>query len=541
MKTKLMLCFMLLTALAFQGTGFAQTLQSDDSREISMNRVLKKGSSNRDASWDWTINTTYHLYSTSGTFYSIRLPYYSNQGPAAADLNISTRDISKQDGWVLVLRDFGPGTAVPFYILYNKYRGIMRLFYFSTLPQSFSSAVAKLSFQGTSSSNTAACFTLADDIKPYTSSYDTGASKIVVGRVEWHQWCYFDFDVSGYDPDIQYKNDPTFKIQIAGVTESSLVLKGTLDLVSCSTSMVKSSNTGSGFNNIVSGVTKAYKQVEKRFKNVASFKSTITSLANTSGSKWWSKPIKSIAGLTGKSWFNAIGPVIGILEFALGGGSTSSALPAPTSIQGTVEMNGTITTNSALYTLIMRVPGSRHLSSSTDATSNVLPLYDTPLGIFNMRSAPHFNVNLEFRSCQPFAFEPPDPWSVIVKLTTSQNLQYVYNSHVFNSPSIKFSPTLPDRAAEGYSNLTSVQSYGWSGGFYSDWHEDVDMYNRLQGGMGSYQFRKFGLQVTLTPHSAPSGFNPTVLYKAYTATASSTDTYVKSGNCDDSGGIGGMY
>ncbi|MEO1084619.1 MAG: hypothetical protein AAFY88_10275, partial [Acidobacteriota bacterium] len=187
----------------------------DDGKErILLNRFmgLEGSTNNRDPNWDWTVNQTYTLHSTSGTFNNVRLPYYSNSGPAAALLNDSTgRDIEPSDGWELVLLDFGPGVVVPYYILYNKYRGILRVFYYSTLPQSFSSAVARLSYQTAFTNRSAAHFTFLDKNK-YVNNYDPARSQVVVGAVAFQQWAFFDFDVSGYDPAIGTKSDPTFVI-----------------------------------------------------------------------------------------------------------------------------------------------------------------------------------------------------------------------------------------------------------------------------------------------------------------------------------------
>ena len=91
---------------------------------------------------------------------------YASTGPAAADLNISgDRDILPSQGWVLVVRDFGsaetPPTSLPYFILYNKYRGLLRLFYWSTLPvPRFDHAAASLLQQQYSGQDPAAPTTL---------------------------------------------------------------------------------------------------------------------------------------------------------------------------------------------------------------------------------------------------------------------------------------------------------------------------------------------------------------------------------------------
>jgi hypothetical protein len=534
MKTSISFVIICIIVSMFsQGLTEAQTINKEGvNGRILLNRVMSAANDNRDPYWDWTVNSLYTLETTSGTFTSIRLPYYSNQGPAAAELNVAgDRDIYPADGWVLLLRDFGPGTALPFFILYNKYRGIMRLFYFSTIPQSFTKAVCHLRFQQPgSTAKTTACFSLSDTKEAFYQGYDTNRSIIAIGKVQWHQWCYLDFDVSGYDSNVASKNDPTFVFEINGITESSLVAQGQIDLVSTTTTAHKSSN---GFNNFVNGVFSLFDHVNKRYKSTDTAKTTFSNLATQNSGKWWAAPFVAINYLTGKSWFNALGTVTGFIEYALGGGSRSSSQPAPVITNGTVKLNGKITTETPLYSLIMRVSGSNHLDPISDAASNELPLYDVPLGVFNVVAKPMLNVNAEFKAANPYSRLPTGPWAIIADTSPAQNIQVIYNDAVFQSISTQFSHLPPNETALGTRSLSSYNSYGSTISF-SNLDRDPDFYSYMLI-KGPLFFRSFGIKATLTPRNAATGLEPVVIYKAYSCMVTFSKTYTSTGG----GGGGG--
>lgn len=479
---------------------------------ISLNSMVGRSSVYRDPNWDWTVNTTYTLKTPSQTFYGVRLPYYASGGPAARDLNIAgDRDIHPEDGWVLVLRDFGP-VAVPYYILYNRYRGILRFFYYSTLPQTFSKVVGSLSFQGSTTSTTGGFFTLIDDQSGYYNGYDPTRVQIAVGQVEWQRWAYLDFDVSGYDPNIGSKNDPTLTLAITGVTTTNLVASGSLDL----TTMTVNSTDGSG-GGLFNSATALYKNVRKRDKAVSDFKDWITTKADDNPTQWWAAPIRAIAGLTEKSWFGALGPVAGILDFVIGGGSSSSDPPAPMSTRGSVDLEGELTTQGALYSLILRVPGSNHVTPGTDADSNILPLYDVPLGVFNVLSKPSYDVTLESDTTQ---IDPVGPWTVKVDSHATSPMQVTWNTHVFGSADVRATWAPETRKAVGYTSLSSFNS-GWS----RTWYDGQGVsYSEL---FYSDPWHQVGVRARLIPSG--SSVEPTTVYRTYWVNSSITRTYDTSG------------
>lgn len=359
--------------------------------ELAMNRYMEIGNSNRDPNWDWTQNFEYTLYTNrSPSVATVRLPYYSSTGPAARDLNISEgRDIQPSDGWVLVARDFGSptvGATVPFFILYNKYRGLLRVYYWSTLSSTYSHAIAMLSFAETTPEKTAALMTFSGPTAEYVNSYEPAKAQIAIGDMEPQQWGYFDFDVSGYDPNLANKTDPTLVLKIAGVVESSIVLEGTIQTNDGSTTATKKGSAN--FDNAVG----FYEKPAKRYRQIVEAQARYNEMASQNSDKWWAKYLQKIGNLGKTEWLKSLGPAIGFVEAVLGFGSSSSRGPTPLLIDATVKLNGTMSTETQIFTYSFRAPGARHADPVNDATSNLLPLYDRPLGVFNLLSAPTVTV-----------------------------------------------------------------------------------------------------------------------------------------------------
>ncbi len=311
-------------------------------------------------------------------------------------------------------------------------------------------------------------------------------------------------------------------IEIAGVTTTDLTATGEVDLI---TGPVSSTKSGGGFN--ISG---AYKNVMKRHKDVKSFKSEVTSLAESAGSAWWAGPLKAIKNLTDKSWFGALGPVAGFLEFVIGGGSRKSTLPAPLATKGSVQLKGTLTTEVTLYQLIMRAPGSNHLTPGIDAASNVLPLYDQLLGVFNVSRPPTFTGTVTTNRTE---FIPTGPWSISSITSASTPLQIVYNTAVFANANVTVAWAPSYYPAYNYTTVSTFNS-GQNRYFVGD-ASDEQLYVDLIS--GAY-FSRIGIRARLTPHNAASGLEPVTLYKTY-LTFTNTNLVYDSGNGGGSGGGGG--
>ncbi len=412
---------------------------------------------NRDPNWDWTQNSLYTLETTSGTYNSIRLPYYNPEGPAYTFFTTNPKDIYKSDGWELILRDFGPGIVLPYFILYNKYKGIFRVFYWSTLPQGFSKGVGKLSFAEKNLS--AAHFALSVENETL-ENFKTGKSQIAqiaTGSISWHQWNMLDFDMSGYDPAAAGLADATLILEISGTTQTDLTIKGEIDFSGSNANTKKDNNaTVDGFNNVVQNSVKGFSSITGNYDKMSKAKAKFAEMAADNSSKWWASFVQGIGTLGDQSWLPALGAVAGVVDFALGFGSKSTAASYP---KGIVELTGQLVTSTQVYQKQIRLPGSIHTDPSNDALSNILPLYDKPLGVFNLASLPQCNVYAEYRG--------PDYDPEGRNIIRIRSLSPVYNPHVFSDITLKASHLSETSSNANYQNMANFMDAIWYGPW--DW------------------------------------------------------------------------
>jgi hypothetical protein len=329
---------------------------------------------NFDPDWDWTLNEPQNLFASTQNglqlFENVSLPYYADSGPAANDFNSDVsgvRDILPQDGWVLLFRDFGTperGIAFPRFILYNRFRGLLRLFYFNPhFPAVFTYGVVTLQKQ--SGSDAFGLLTFLDEENSTLSDFDPERKEVFMGRLEPVTWNYADFLVVGYDPNLP--DDARFEFEITGVQESDISLEGTLSLnqvLNRKNLIVSKSGEGEA---LLSG-----DGIASAFKSLGALKKAVKAIAKDAS-------LGDVAGL--------ISAGIGLFKL-FAGGSKPEHPQVLLHFKGEIKLSGTIRLQGAIGSFLLRIPGARHLGS-TD-----LPFYDKPLGIFNLRTHPIFDVKV---------------------------------------------------------------------------------------------------------------------------------------------------
>jgi hypothetical protein len=192
--------------------------------------VVPPQDANSDPPWDWTEDVEYRLYITLADEATVHLPYFDPMGPAGAALHTGGADVDiyPEDGWVLVARDFGTEThevTLPYFILYNKYRGILRLFFYHTFSAPFTYGLVKLEQQV--SEKAAALFTFGEATY-FVDDFDENLSQEAIVLLGYRQWCYADFVILGYDPALP--TDATLVFTLSGVEETELQVSGEFNL-----------------------------------------------------------------------------------------------------------------------------------------------------------------------------------------------------------------------------------------------------------------------------------------------------------------------
>lgn len=199
----------------------------------SLFRPLATTDPNRDPNWDFWTNREYIFnYYRDGVVRETtptRLPYYIQTHPTS-DANWNP-DVLPADGWMLVLRDFGtPSQApvMPYFALYNKYRGILRLFILNAyhLQQSQYATSLQL-FNPSQDAYRIALLTFPAESKCFLKDYDSGQQIYTLSNMPMYGWSHYDFILSGYDPTLINKPYVSLDLKTFGLNVQNLKMTGT--------------------------------------------------------------------------------------------------------------------------------------------------------------------------------------------------------------------------------------------------------------------------------------------------------------------------
>lgn len=459
---------------------------------------------NFDPDWDWTLDEPHDLFALTQSglrvFENVRLPYFADTGPAADDFNNDApgvRDILPEDGWVLLYRDFGTperGASFPRFILYNRFRGLLRLFYFNPhFPEAFTYGVVTLEKQ--SASGPFGLLTFTDEAHPTLDDFDPERREVFIGRLEPVTWNYADFVVAGFDPDLP--DDARFEFEIAGVRESDITLEGnlTLDQVLDKRNLLASKSDGLG------NVVEVGEKTGGFFKGLDGLKSAIEKTVGED----------KLDDVSLGDMSNLVSAGIALFKLFLGGSK-----PKQTQVlkfKGDLDLSGTIKLQGGIGSFLLRVPGARPLGS-TD-----LPFYDEPLGIFNLRSKPAINVKIvmEMTKCRntgpvgPKILELPFPRRHVHQL---KRPDIVINPHAGFKAEVEAAYV----RRNGSLDFASASSGGYFG------ISRIRAITDRLGGPGNCEDpqpevheRRVAIRLNITPDEPPADFTPVSLVKLYRA------------------------
>ncbi len=200
--------------------------------------------------WDWTAygpNDLVDIYFKDRNLIKqhrqVQMPWYSPESPAYWDFgeDIEKLDISPDDGWELLAKDFGCDARAdsqlplsPFFALYNRARGLIRLFYFfynegSGIPYS----IGKVSLEYSDGNSAHLSFENNEysTLEDYNDQEDYSNQSItVITKLQDTNWNYADFVVAGYDPYLQSDANFKFTMNAVEVNEGEFTFNGSLSL-----------------------------------------------------------------------------------------------------------------------------------------------------------------------------------------------------------------------------------------------------------------------------------------------------------------------
>ena len=354
-------------------------------------------------------------------------------------------DLQPEDGWILLGNFFGTVNDplnddlegifqfAPYYILYNKFTGILRLFTIVPTTSDFTNGYITLKFDDSNSGLKANFLTYnqsaANALDKDVSSNGVETS-IFAENFNGQQWVYADFPMA-YDPDIttaDYKN-ATLLFVFTGNTEStiSLELNGK-GLLSTNQSEVRDFLSGSpeGSFNFMSPsenvgqnstINDFFGTVGGAFENGESFAGFVNNLADSTISDSlvlqhsFLGPIRN----TLSTFADAVplgNAALSAINFFVGGGFGSQpSFPTRFFTANKLQGGGDIITSVSPATVEIPIPGG---SDSNNLPAGVIaPLnYNKPLGVFNLKETPVLEYKKFFQPIE--APHVPFPGDIVI-------------------------------------------------------------------------------------------------------------------------------
>ena len=206
-------------------------------RGIAGTRPLPPGDPNLNPSWDWTQQSwTVYFNNANGTVGQVTTlnPFIDGSQKIYGTTDVQNADMYPAGGWMLVSRDFGTPTAAnayPFIILYNKYRGALRVCILRTYDVLSAYQQITLTYAANSSYPDLFKYVPEVDIYGVRGNVDTKNPNFTQTAVTFagvQEWMIADFDVRGYSSTID--DNLAFNISMSEIAQSDIALSGNIQL-----------------------------------------------------------------------------------------------------------------------------------------------------------------------------------------------------------------------------------------------------------------------------------------------------------------------
>lgn len=323
---------------------------------------------------------------------------------------VNDRKVS--DGWILLYNSFdqnAPGTLEnPYFILYNKYRGLMRIFLYVTTPFVTTSSYLQNGISVISTSSSILNF-LGDEIIDATkvvNSYNEVQPSSSDGSLPLasNKWYMMQYELA-YDSNIM--NLPYNTIQLNCFFNYYSIEKVSLggDLVGSINGVIGSSESG-----MFSSFSDAGKKLGTGVLAVAgsSFLSRNTVNKETGVNRLGlpNDIFKNLSAsvLKAVSSANWVGGAVSLLNGILGGSSGGGPTPISLKIKAEIKLEGTNTSGGSFPSS----PISFWMPGTIIPTTAVgyIPYYNKTLGVVNFRGKPIVNTFYTVRQ-----IDGEDPWN----------------------------------------------------------------------------------------------------------------------------------
>jgi Secretion system C-terminal sorting domain len=352
------------------------------------------GGSCNSSDFLWYLDNDIKVYAKdlNASGYNTKSPFFLGQcSLSSADGGVQFLDMYPEDGWMLVGKSFGESSTgtctppLPFFALYNKYRGIMRVMIYrpnnAIIPFSTGYLVS-LSLQGDAAQ--APIFTFNQNTKCYLDNFQRDVVLTTATQGSFiENWVWADFNLTGFDPILETKPNLRLAVQLTAQDFTQVNLSGTLKLDGYIGNNIQPSGneTLNGVNSAVANGVKFIKGANGIVKELTEFmKPFKDSLGNYTSYTAIGDIVKGLKPAS--DFFSAISPFGSILNYVLQlVGGNAPAAPTPISLKGSINLTGSQLTSR---------PGALGiigLNTNYPATgAEIKPVQSIPWGIINFRT-----------------------------------------------------------------------------------------------------------------------------------------------------------
>ena len=338
--------------------------------------------------FDWENNN--QIYYDSQSRY-VNLPWIS--GTSGID-PVLANDHKKADGWELVYNSFDRASwSYPYLIFYNKYRGVLRVYYYHVTQLSASDLFFGLVLKGDT-----ALLNMNDDF-PLPMNVTTRDGNLVVvnltelgtGGPSPNNWYTFDFGLTAYDSSIigQSSLDNYLKGYIWAQQNSTVSVSGTQTGSLSGQMQIKGSSLVDNF-----ALTLGSSSMVQIGNTKSQGKESLLKTAGKQVRSGLESAIKKASeDLAGDLLDFATDPISSLFTGLIGTKSSSKSTINLT-MDTEIELSGTISSNQA----ILPNGNNEFIPGTTYDQSGYAPCTDYSFGVWNLSNVPQVNAQIN-ESC----------------------------------------------------------------------------------------------------------------------------------------------
>lgn len=387
--------------------------------------------------WTWTDTapSNWNAYFSNNTLQAMGSPFTGNSQSSELNAIIFAGDYLPEQGWTLLFKDFGcvdilnPLNGFPcsgdlaVFILYNKYTGVVRCYFFTgPSPQFHNSSVCNLSWLSPTTPNyNNSLLSLANNYPQPNNAYPKpNNTETFFNQIKYPNgtgWFVTEYNVH-FDPktyNTVFGQQLQFSFTLGSM--STIALNGGFTFTTQSSTVLdqttastpNASNTNWQDFNVQAkkflGKIPSKSDVEGAFTTIENNVNTIDGkfcnnftrdLHNMNNSLQTGELKKFLIGAAGfvpyvGDGLNALSTVVDF--FSSKSNSTASndynTSVMPTISQGQITLTGSITTEYPGKTLFMQVPYTSHKNALNQRIYPGLPYYDCPLGVISLKQTPN--------------------------------------------------------------------------------------------------------------------------------------------------------